>query len=239
MKWIKFEHLYAIGCSMTKHGPLEYDECWPHFLAENMGVTHTNDGEGCGSNHRTFRKVNEFLNSYKGDLEKLLVVIQLTHPFRFELRDPTLSENDERHFVSFNDQDHAVNYRQTKSNRLWRKDVSKYIEMKAKVYGDKDIFDDFIMQAQAIANELNSRKIHHVFLHYWNPLDSQFKLERFPGVNFLGGRQETSAIFALLPQPHSDYSCSPTDGHPNAQGNKFIGDAIYNTLFGDENDHSI
>lgn len=81
--------LYCNGCSFTRMAvvkdfpELEYQ--WPHLLAKKLGTEVINDALWNSSNARTFRKLEEFLNTFPIDPTRVFCMIQFTFPWRFEM----------------------------------------------------------------------------------------------------------------------------------------------------------
>lgn len=87
-KGAKMKTLYTVGCSFTKYDKnVTEDKLWPSLLAEKLNYNVINDGKPGGSNQRSFRKLQNFIQNTKIPFEDLLVLIQVTAPFRFEFPD--------------------------------------------------------------------------------------------------------------------------------------------------------
>ncbi len=69
----------------TRKGFPELESQWPHLLAKKLGVEVVNDAIWNGSNPRTFRKLEIFLNTFPVDPTKVFCLIQFTFPWRFEM----------------------------------------------------------------------------------------------------------------------------------------------------------
>ena len=84
--------LYCSGCSFTRmasrRGFPEMEHQWPHLLGQRMGVEIVNDAIWNGSNSRTFRKLETFLNTFPIDPTRIFCLIQFTFPWRFEMPHP-------------------------------------------------------------------------------------------------------------------------------------------------------
>ena len=91
---MSYDTLYVSGCSFTRMASSwkddqkhpEMEEQWPHLLAKRLNIPNTvNDALWNGSNERTFRKLDHFLKTHSGDLDKVLFLIQFTFPWRYEM----------------------------------------------------------------------------------------------------------------------------------------------------------
>ena len=83
---MKYKHLYAAGCSFTKHGPLPEDDLWPTMLSKKLNIPSvTNQGQGAAGNDSIFKTVNNFILRTQTPSDEILAVIQFTFPFRFTL----------------------------------------------------------------------------------------------------------------------------------------------------------
>jgi hypothetical protein len=72
----------------------EMQEQWPHILANKLNIPDViNDALWNGSNERTFRKLDQFLKSHTGDLDKVLFIIQFTFPWRYEMWSDNIQED--------------------------------------------------------------------------------------------------------------------------------------------------
>ena len=83
---MKYKHLYAAGCSFTKHQPLPEDDLWPTMLSKKLNIPSViNQGQGGAGNDSIFKTVNNFILRTHTPPDEILAVIQFTFPFRFTL----------------------------------------------------------------------------------------------------------------------------------------------------------
>ena len=84
----RMKTLYTVGCSFTKFDQnVPENKLWPSLLAGKLNYSVINEGKQGGSNQRSFRKIQNFISNTTIPFEDLLVLIQVTSPFRFEFPD--------------------------------------------------------------------------------------------------------------------------------------------------------
>lgn len=84
--------IYTVGCSFTKmiarlpgKDLVPYHSQWPAVLGQKFNATAVNEGLWGSSNQRSFRRLKSFLERNKNDLDKILILVQMTFPARFEM----------------------------------------------------------------------------------------------------------------------------------------------------------
>ena len=95
---MKYKHLYAAGCSFTKHGPLPEDDLWPTMLSKKLNIPSvTNQGQGAAGNDSIFKTVNNFILRTQTPSDEILAVIQ----FRSQIIQGKRSYSTEHSLSSF------------------------------------------------------------------------------------------------------------------------------------------
>lgn len=219
-----FETLFAVGCSMTKHQPLPYEAAWPHFLAQELNILNVvNMGAGGGSNRRSFRVSEEFLRTTSEDKSKILAVIQLTHPYRFEAK-----VKDGR-WVNYG----IWNTSPDKAPTFDERRLTEYSNLKLETYTIEEELYDIMMQANAISNLFNTHGIRHYFMTYGLNDKVIIKKDMFRNIPWVGGEIARSDIVRIGELYKKEYFYKPkVDEHPNAEGNKNLAKNIVLRLRG-------
>ena len=252
---MKYEFLYTNGCSHTNHTPdppleLHEHEKWPWYLKELMGVEYFNNAEGAGSNDRIFRTSEKFLRTTDIDKEKILAVIQITYPYRFEM--PSIYNSSgwqsyitDRGVKEVGDYSGKgqINYEfyQARLNMLATNE-----EMEAWYY---------YQQVSAINNLFRGHNVDCFLINSFHPKHRQYKnnvsglpdclTEDFEFDNnsidwLIPGDPRASDIMCLPPRlgyyDINDITIKPkVDGHFNGIFNKAIAEYIYKNIFDEEN----
>lgn len=155
---MNYKYLYTNGCSFTKHSPLAESELWPNILSQDLGIPEViNQAQGAGGNDRIFKSVSKFLMNTDIALSDILVVIQITFPFRFEL--PLATE-----FSGW--MSYLSNYNFQNTGELEDDINYEYYQNKMKIYALHDSQEvwDFYYQTSAISNLLKSSGVRHYFI---------------------------------------------------------------------------
>jgi len=251
---MKYEFLYTNGCSHTNHTPeppfsLGEHEKWPWYLKELMGVEYFNDAVGAGSNDRIFRTSEKFLRNTTINKEKILAVIQITYPYRFEMPSiyhtsgwqSYITDRNVREISNYTEKG-QVNYEfyQARLNMLATNE-----EMEAWY---------FYQQVSAINNLFRGHNVDCYFINVFHPKHRQYKnnvsglpeclTEDFEfdnnSIDWLVPGDPRSSDITTLPARLGFYDTKDIvihpekDAHFNGKFNKAIAEYIHENIFNKE-----
>lgn len=255
---VHYDILYTNGCSMTNHSPLEDHEKWPTHLAEIMNIPEViNNAQGMGSNYRIFRTAYNAVKNFPEN-KKVLAIIQLTVPFRFEYpRDLSHDLSQKEHMwqryntQSFSNEkldtasdvkkyfaNYQNDYQIPPSDDIIQCAINGYRLHKTKIttYNDQTEAYELLMQANAISNIFKSNNIDCYFLTFNCSEFMRTGIEDhvdFSTVNWMYENPYDSQINRFYAEHMPDgWQVSETDGHPNGLGNQIIAERMYNRLIG-------
>jgi hypothetical protein len=229
---------------MTKHGPLDMAETWPHHFCNLSGIPeYLNDAEGNGSNIAIFRRSQEFLKNLSPEqAESTLAIIQLTVPFRFEYpkwanfqgqlkKEYEVWENAFWHKYNINTQNESVSLTEdsTEQDRYAYNSFKLGWDIhhrKTRAWNSLTESYEAMIIANAISNLFANKGADCYFVTFcWNDPELQKYLEDvhdLTTVNWLFHTPSKSNMFNCLDQTKQNEWAIPNDGHPNSVGNQQI-----------------
>lgn len=157
---MKYRHLYAAGCSFTKHLPLNDGDQWPTMLGKKLNIPDViNQGQGGAGNDSIFKTVNNFILKTTTPADEILAVIQFTFPFRFTLPSgATFSgwQNYQNNYLSESSDTEISNHPDEVLNL-------EYYHARERMYAWHPCVGvwEFYQQISAISNLLSKAKIKH------------------------------------------------------------------------------
>lgn len=195
------DFLYTNGCSWTAGNGIEQDPqfsnlpeherwnklnqlSWPKILSEKYNVQVLNEALGAASNKRMVRTTVDFLQNYKGDYEKLFVVLGWTTVDRNELY---LEEGEKKGWILFNSTQpvsthgaswlHGFSKDFVKAVDNWQKD---YL---LDIYTGYERYHQFFLEMYLMKNLLENLKIKYVFFNSLRWRNFGFPWTRTPDFN--------------------------------------------------------
>lgn len=244
--WVKYDTLYAAGCSFTWHHPLKLEETWPWHLQKRLGIKNlVNNGQGGGSNYTAFRRTEEYCRTH--DTSNHLAVIQLTNPVRFETFDPDFPDGGRwlhhipSQIVTQEEWNEAMNlpFRKLKIEKsgLRSKDnANKFMVERMSLWNKTFEFYTYFHQIHAIENVLRKAGIDVYFMNYncsevFTEEHTTLLSESFNWINgnfndgdiLNVGQLRNPNKLGLLPGLFVDEG----DHHPNSPGNERIAKFIF------------
>ena len=202
--------LYTNGCSLTYHTAIAKEDQWSAILGKMLDIPIViNDGQGCGSNERIFRRTYEYLQHNKEFNNETLFLIQLTWPFRFEYY------QSDKTWASIN-QESVVCNDQTHGRQL--------LNLRSKYYTPEENSYRFLQQVTSLEYLFKSFDIkNYYFISAYKDDDESIEYIKFLDDN----------ITWLYKTFHKSYyfhnlftKISEADGHPDKEGNELIANWI-------------
>ena len=233
---------------MTKHGPLEMSETWPHHLSDLMEITeYVNQGDGNGSNYGIFRRSQQFLKNLSPEhTDSTLAIIQMTVPFRFEyprwanypaqIKFPVW-DNGFWHKYNINTQIRDVPEDSTEQDRYAHNSFMLGWDIhhrKTRAWNSVSESYEAIILANAISNLFTSKGVDCYFVTFCWTGEELIPLwetaHDISTVNWLFGTPEKSNMFNCLPKNEQELWAIPNDGHPNSYGNQQIAQYFFQQI---------
>lgn len=215
---------------MTNHRPLEDKDKWPTFLGQELNIPEViNWGQGAQGNRFILRQIREFERrcvEKRINREDVLVVIQFTAPYRFEVWDGEQGKffsatantafghptPDKQEFLKYHLSDTPA-VKQFKELGKIRLEYFSYEEEK----------NEFFMQAQAINGYLLAKGFNNKFFLNFSISESLYEQnDMFDNINWIDGDMRSSDIVRFGGLHDTRYFISDEDHHANGLGNKHL-----------------
>lgn len=247
---MKYDLLYTVGDSFTKYvpGKVPFEKQWPALLGKLIGCDVANDGIWCGSNQRSFRMLADHIATTNSD--RVLYLVQLTMPFRFEFPGDGSFKDDEnglyangwvRTNMRTNEEQRSSSNPSEWSYTLNQEDIdvaTQMMEAKFLRYTDEVEQQEILSQIASFEGLLHGKT--RYYTHYGLNQELMMYIDQvMPDIPWLvvnsrnnqQPRCHPSAInghYFFTSTYGDEFDC--VDFHPGIIGNRQIANSIFSTL---------